>query len=290
MDLKLAQQHIIERMVAADIELQEAQRECQLILQWVTGTAWLELFVGQIISAEHYQKSISIVERRERREPLQYCLGEAYFRSNKFVVRPGVLIPRPETEHLVEVTLAILDREKPSRLLEIGSGSGAIAVSLLRECPSLSVLAVDISEAACAVTRQNALLHEVADRLSVACLDWRQLLSSGNKFNGIVSNPPYIAPAHRPSLLPEVAWWEPPEALFAAEDGLFFYREFAAQAAHLLVPDGFLACELGHGQYQAVACMWQEHGWSLTHVIKDLSGIERVVVATAAKADLRNVN
>lgn len=291
MELRVAQQHVVQRLVAAGVEPAEARRECQLILQWAANCSWLDLLVKQTVGIEQYQLALSIVERRERREPLQYCLGEAYFRGNRFLVRPGVLIPRPETEHLVDAVLNRISKQKPVRLLEIGSGSGIIAISLLLECPSLSMLAVDISATACAVTRQNAELYKVAERLSVVCTDWRQLAKENpGRFEGIVSNPPYIAPAQKSSLLPEVLAWEPAEALFAGEDGLSFYTDLAVQAADFLVPGGFLACELGHGQYQDVARLWQEHGWDLGLAVKDLDGIDRVVTATAPAADLRNVN
>ena len=214
----------------------------------------------------------SLLQRREAGEPLAYILGRREFFGREFVVRRGVLVPRQETETLVEVALG-LDLPPTARVLDIGVGSGCVAMTLALERPAWSVAGSDVSAVALEIARENA------GRLG-ARVDLREgdLLApfAGERFDLVVSNPPYI---DRSEALPrEVGEWEPPEALFARENGLEFYRRLAAEGPEVLVPGGWMAVEVGWTQAGVVSEIFRSAGLREVRAVRDLSGIERVVV------------
>ena len=195
----------------------------------------------------------ALVERRRAREPMQYILGETQFMGLTFHVEPGVLIPRQDTEILCEAALCRL--REGARVLDIGTGSGALAVSLKALCPGCDVTAVDVSDAALAIARENARRNGVQVRfLKSDCFG----ALSGERFDMIVSNPPYISREEMQQLMPEVRQ-EPELALFGGEDGLDFYRRIAKEApAHLKV-GGWLLFEIGWKQREAVQALLMAH-------------------------------
>ena len=201
-------------------------------------------------AGEAYEERIA---RREAREPMQYILGETGFMGFLFHVEPGVLIPRPDTEILCE---AALDRlHAASRVLDIGTGSGALAVSLSALCPGCAVTAVDVSDAALAVARGNALRVGADVRFVKSdCFDALE----GEKFDVIVSNPPYISSGEMAHLMPEVLL-EPETALFGGADGLDFFRRIAREAPCHMRPGGWLLFETGWKQKEAVCALLREH-------------------------------
>ena len=214
----------------------------------------------------HYGRYL---DERMRGKPTQYITKQQEFYGREFRVSPAVLIPRPETEHLIE---AVLKRRKPGRMVDVGTGSGAIAVTLALETGGY-VVATDISPGALAVAAENArrlqakvdfvetdLMAAVADQ-SVAV---------------VASNPPYVAEGDRDTLQREVRGWEPHLALFAADSGLAIYRRLIPQAERVLLSGGLLALELGAGQAEAVAGMLE--GWHNLELINDLQSIPRVIV------------
>lgn len=215
----------------------------------------------------------SLIERRANREPLQYILGWQEFYGLKFAVRPGALIPRPETELLVEQALARL--EAGDRVCDLGTGSGAIAVSLAKERPDVWVVATDISPEALAIARENANAHRTGPALC------RMDLLAGCRdasFDMIVSNPPYVAEKTREGLQHELTY-EPAAALFGGEDGLDPYRRLIPQAARALKPGGRLLMEIGYDSLPAVVELLRAGPWSTPEVFEDLAGIPRVVAA-----------
>ena len=222
-----------------------------------------------------YEKTI---ERRLRHEPVQYILGQQEFYGLDFLVTSAVLIPRPETEHLVEAVLKPLTADNPLQIADIGTGSGAIAISLAVHLPLARITALDISAEALAVAAANARAHNVADRIRflhsdlLAALDQRQGI-----FDAIVSNPPYVAETDRDSLHPQVREYEPDTALFAGKTGLDVYRRLIPEANTALKPGGLLALEIGQGQQDAIATML--HAWQNVSFIKDLQQISRVALA-----------
>jgi release factor glutamine methyltransferase len=214
-----------------------------------------------------------MVGRRSRREPLQYILGRAEFWSLPFSVDPSVLIPRPDTEILVEEALARVAPE--GRILDVGTGSGAIAVSLAHELPGARVVAIDTSAAALRVAEENAERNGVVGRIEFYQVDLARLPSG--PFDLIVANPPYIPKADIAGLMPEVRDFEPVSALAGGEDGLDCYRLLAGQANDCLLPGGWLLVEVGVGQAAAVRELFDHAGLAENYCRDDYGGIARVV-------------
>ncbi len=223
-----------------------------------------------------------MVRRRLRREPVAYVLGRKGFRHIELEVDRRVLVPRPETELLVELAL----EERPSSVLDVGTGSGAIALAVADELPGCAVTATDTSPGALEVARANAQRLGLVDR--VRFLDGT--LPEGESFDLVLANLPYVAESDWPRLQPEVTKWEPREALLAGPDGLDAYRAFIPACGSAFpsidqkssaTPEGFgptVGLEVGEGQAAAVESLLREAGFAQTEVRRDLAGIERVVV------------
>ncbi len=214
-----------------------------------------------------------LVKRRGQREPLQYLLGSTEFWSLEFEVTPAVLIPRADTETLVEE--ALNRAGEAGQLLDVGTGSGAIAISLASELPNWQVSALDISAEALTVARRNAEKNAVAERLQFIHADLVEL--PRQQYDLIVSNPPYIAQAEWDSLMPEVRSFEPQTALLAGNDGLENYQKLTAQASTRLIPGGWLLVEIGYQQAQAVQQLFAQAGLQDIFVRDDYAGQPRVV-------------
>ncbi|MCW5936985.1 MAG: peptide chain release factor N(5)-glutamine methyltransferase [Fimbriimonadaceae bacterium] len=215
----------------------------------------------------------ALLERRMAHEPLAYIRGSRDFYGRVFRVAPGVLVPRQETETLVEAALGGLG----GRVLDVGTGSGCLAITLKLERPSWFVAAVDVSAAALRVARANAREHD-----AVVLFRHGDLFEpfAGMQFGLIVSNPPYIAEGA--ALPPDVSLYEPEVALYAGPDGLAIYRRLADEAAPYLMPWGRLLVELGDGMLEAVRGVFEPRGWVLQDVADDLGGVPRA--ATFARA------
>ena len=244
------------------------------------------LFEGDLAVAPlQAEQAWTFIRRRAAREPLQYLLGTQEFCGLELAVTPDVLVPRPETELLVEATLqAVLDIGRP-RVLDVGTGSGCIAVSLARGRSDATVVAVDISAPALAVARANALCHGVGDRIRFVQGDLLTAfsVSPDGVFDVIVSNPPYVPAGELDALQPEVAWYEPRLALAAGTDGLDYHRRLLRGAPELLKGGGHLILELGRGQADQVRRLSQQTGAFISlECRKDAAGIERVLVARKA--------
>jgi len=262
-----------------------ARLDAQILLAEALGFDRLKLYLNldRPLDETELAKARELVRRRGGREPIAYILGKKEFAGRDFKVGPGVLVPRPDTEILVEeVGKELLARSGgeggPVRVLEFGVGSGAIAVTLAADMPAVHVTATEINQAAAATAKQNAGTHGVADRVEV--LLQPDFTGIAGPFHVIVSNPPYIDIGELPTLTPDVASFEPHEALFADDAGLKWYRYLAAQAAgELLAAGGILAVEVGHTQAKAVTGIFEAAGLAVVRVVKDFAGIERVVVA-----------
>jgi len=217
----------------------------------------------------HYGRYL---HERKTGKPTQYITGKQEFYGREFKVTPAVLIPRPETELLVE---AVLKRIQKGRVADVGTGSGAIAITLARES-QLEVIATDISPAALLVAKQNC--GRDFSRVSFLQTD---LLSpiADHSLDTVVSNPPYVPERDRETLQPEVRDWEPHQALFAGPEGLDVYRRLILEAERVLKPGGLLAMEIGQGQAEAIRALL--HNWKNVDIAPDLAGIPRVVLARA---------
>lgn len=221
----------------------------------------------------------TLIERRARREPIAYILGRCEFWSLTFKVTPDVLIPRGDTETLVEAALKVLP--PGGALLDIGVGSGAIALAIAHERPDASVEGIDLSPAALAIARENTQSLGLAARVVLRQGDLFALDGNG-QYDVIVSNPPYIASGEQTSLMPEVRDFEPALALFAGDDGLDCYRALIPAAKALLKNSGSLLVEVGIGQAAAVAELYDMAGYAEICTSRDLSRIERVVAGKMA--------
>ena len=259
---------------ARDIE--SARLDAELLLSATLGMDRVALYVnferplnpGEL--ADYREK----VRRRAGREPLQYILGEAEFWSLPFTVSPAVLIPRADTEVLVEEALKKL--EARARILDVGTGSGAVAIALAHEKPDSRVTALDCSDAALEVARGNARRNRVEERCPCVLGDLKALPQG--PYDMIVSNPPYIPAQEWERLMPEVRDHEPRLALVGDGDGLEAYRKLAVQARHVLNPGGWLLVEAGIGQAADVAALFKAAGLSDIGQRDDYAGIPRVVM------------
>lgn len=254
-----------------------ARRDAELLLMHVTRLTRANLLTHPNRSLTPgelgaYQQAIA---RRARHEPVQYITGTQEFYGRPFAVTPAVLIPRPETEHLVEGALALEPR--PGRILDIGTGSGILAVTLSLQFPAAAVTAVDISEDALAVARQNAHALNASKHIRFLTSDLFSAIAQ-EQYDCIVSNPPYVA--NTELLEPQVRDYEPPAALYAGTDGMAIYRRLIPDAVRHLTPGGHLLLEIGQGQREAVAAVLAESGYKEIRFHADLQGIPRVAQST----------
>jgi release factor glutamine methyltransferase len=218
------------------------------------------------------------IERRARHEPVQYIIGRVHFWRDEFKVTPDVLIPRPDSETLVETAAARLRAATNPLILDLGTGSGCLALSLLRDVPGGRVVAVDVSPAALEVAATNARTLGLRDRATFLVSSWYAALEPGERFDAIVSNPPYVDRSEESTLAREVRDFEPHIALFAEhDDDLSSYRAILSGAAHRLKPGGFLAVEVGAGRASQVGDLMRSSGFASIEIRHDLRGIERVV-------------
>lgn len=241
-------------------------RDASALMDKIQGDAppWTPLSDMQLAELSRF------IQRRARREPISHITGKRAFWMHEFEVTPDVLDPRPDTETLVEVALA----QPFATVLDLGTGSGCILLSLLHERPAARGVGTDISEAALAVARRNADRVGVVDRVAWAVSDWFSAVTGS--FDIIVSNPPYIAKAEMPDLAPELGF-EPRGALTDEADGLTAYRAIASDAADYLVPGGRLLVEIGPTQGEAVMALFSAAGFADVTVHPDLDGRDRVV-------------
>ncbi len=271
----------VDALRAAGIE--DPRLDAELLLAEATG--WTRAALVADPAAEvppaAARRFGETVRRRLRREPVAYILGRKGFRDLELTVDRRVLIPRPETELLVELALEV----EPARVLDVGTGSGAIALAVADELPSCEVTATDTSPGALEVARANAERLGFAGRVRFV----EGTLPAGESFDLILANLPYVAERDWPSLQPEVTDWEPREALLAGADGLDAYRALIPRSAGLLhriaaQRTGGLFVEVGEGQATAVASLMRDAGFVEVGTRRDLAGIERVVVGRVSGA------
>lgn len=257
--------------------------DARLLLEAGAGVSRLDIVTDprRAVSDAQVVAVNALTKRREAREPISHILGSKHFWTLDLAVNADVLTPRPETEFVVEAGLQeLLPADAPHRILDLGAGSGAIILALLKERPNATAVAVDISERALEVVRANAAALGVADRLEIRQSDWANGLNE--RFDLVVSNPPYIPSGDIDGLAPEVAQYEPRLALDGGDDGLVAYRIITAALPRLLKAGAAFALEVGLGQAEAVAALAEAAGLSATEPRRDLAGIPRVVVGHAA--------
>lgn len=272
-----------------------ARLDAELLLAEVLGTDRVGVYLrfdrplGRV-EVDAYRE---LIRRRGEGEPVAHLTGRREFWSRSFVVTPDVLVPRPETELVVERALAWIEgtggRDRALRMLDLGTGSGALAVALAAELPEAHLTAVDVSPAAAAIAERNAEAAGVSARVRVVVSDWTAALPADARFDLIVANPPYIRSGDLATLPPEVRR-EPVLALDGGTDGLDAYRRIAVEAARVLEPGGGFFCEVGAGQAPEVAALLGAAGFEDVVTFPDLAGIARVVGGSAAVAAERRVS
>jgi len=274
-----------KRVLAAGPHPEKAERDAQeLLLLALRGDvpgaarAWLITHDGERVSADVAEAMATLVERRLTGEPMQYISGEAEFYGMRLGVNREVLIPRPETELAVEKALGFAKDLGAPRILEVGTGSGAIALALKHQRPGAVVTATEISEAALGVARDNAKRLGLRDRIRFLKGDLLEPVA-GELFDIVVSNPPYVAERDHGSLAVEVREFEPAQALFAGADGLNVYRRLIPAAFAGIVSGGFVVLEIGFGQANAVQALLGDAGFTGIEFTADLQGIPRVAVS-----------
>lgn len=269
------------RFDAAGIE--DARLNAELLLAHV-----MQLTRGALIGmadreldAEQAARLADLAARREKREPIDYIVGERDFFGRTFTVRAGVLVPRPETELIIEHTRAVMPHGLRGLALDIGTGSGALAVTLACEFAGLRVVATDISAAPVRTARDNALRHSVSDRVHVLRCDGASAVIERPLFALIVANPPYVDPADLAEMQPEVRDFEPHEALFADQQGAALVKAWLPQMRQRLAPGGLCMLEFGAGQGQRTLEFAREAGFNDVKLLRDYAGLERTLVARA---------
>lgn len=257
----------------------EARREAGSLLSYVINRdrTFLISHAEDQLSESDFERFREAIARRAAGEPTQYITGTQDFFGRSFRVTPDVLIPRPETELLVEAALKLMN--PGSTVCDVGTGSGCIAITLLDELPRARSVAIDLSEAALDIARQNARAHGVGDRIEFVVSDCFAALDSRvRQFDFIVSNPPYVAEAMLPQLQREVRDHEPPIALSPGADGLRVIRRLLNDAPQFIRGNGYLLLEIGFDQGEAVRQLVDANIWTLDSILPDLQCIPRIVV------------
>ncbi|HEY4358037.1 MAG TPA: peptide chain release factor N(5)-glutamine methyltransferase [Acidobacteriaceae bacterium] len=252
-------------------------RDAELLLASTLGRerTWLLAHPEETVDTASAPGFFAAVARRSEGEPLQYILGVQEFFGLPFQVSPAVLIPRPETEHLVEAVLEwAASQPRPLRLLDVGTGSGAIALALASRLHDVEIVATDISPEALEVARGNSVRLGLETKVRFVEGD---LLAGIGELDAVVSNPPYVPSGDAGEMQPEVVRYEPHTALFAGPDGLDVYRRLIPAAASALRPGGLLAMEIGFGQRKVMEELLA--GWRGLHFLRDYADIDRVALA-----------
>ncbi len=275
---------LAREQIAANSELapNAAQDAASLLLHTLSlPRSILHAHPSRLLNPREQAAFLAAVDRRVRGEPIQHITGVQEFYGLPFAVSPAVLIPRPETELLVEAVLDRLPRAVALRLADVGTGSGAIAIAIAAGLPEAHVLATDLSRDALTIARRNASTHGVAARIDFLEGDLLDPLpATALPLDAVLSNPPYIPLRDRPSLPREVREFEPAMALFAGADGLALYDRLIPQAQASLRPGGLLALEIGFGQRDAIATRLRD--WRAVQFLDDLQGLPRTVLARRA--------
>lgn len=255
----------------------------ELLLAHVLDCDRIQLYMNhdRPLSTDELRRFKCLLKRRLDHEPIQYIVGSANFMGLELIIGPGSLIPRPETELLVEQALILLDTmaRPPARVLDVGTGSGCIAIALAHFRSGLLVDAIDSSDDALAVAKANVAAKGLAERVSVSNVDVRamQVSEPGGTYDLIVSNPPYVSREEFNQLPPEIRLHEPEVALTDGGDGLSFYRTIAAKGLLLLRPGGAVCVEIGYAQSKAVQAVFAENGYTQIIITRDFAGIERII-------------
>jgi release factor glutamine methyltransferase len=270
-----------EFLAKKGVDSPRLQTELLLAHQLKLPRMKLYLNFERVLSPTDLDTLRASVMRRAQREPLQHIIGSTSFCGLEMLVNKHVLIPRPETELLAELAWQFLStlNPQPSTCLDFGTGSGCITIAIAAKCPTTRLVALDVSVDATTVAKQNATANGVIDRIEFRCGDGFATLNGTDKFDLIVSNPPYIASEEIATLEMEVRDFDPRGALDGGADGLDFYRRLASEAGAFLKPGGKIMIEFGEGQAAAISEIFAARQWTVESVHQDYTKRERMLVA-----------
>ncbi len=261
-------------------DIPHARVEAEVVLAHALGLRRIDLYLmyDKPLSREELATCRKFIKRRANREPSQYITGHREFWSLDFEVNPDVLIPRPETEILVEKAINCIRERSYRSMIDIGTGSGIIAVSIAHEIDEIDIVATDISPGALFVARKNARKHNVLHKIRFAAMDLFQAIKKAELFDVIVSNPPYVATEDYNRLEPEIRVYEPPIALIGGKDGLDVVKNIIRDGLPRLKPGGMMFIEIGYGQADKIRTFTENFKeLKSINIVKDYSGINRVV-------------
>ncbi len=279
MQLKQALAAAVDRLEAAEVGSPRLNAEVLLMFVLGVNRAYLYAHPERVLTSEEDDRYEEVLAQRATGRPSQYITGHQEFWGLDFVVSPAVLIPRPETEHLVETVLELAQQHTFRRVADIGTGSGCIAVALAKEFPQAEFTAVDLSRDALEIARANAARHQMERRISFLESDLLEKLPK-NHFDLVVSNPPYVGENERDKVQKQVRDFEPKMAVFSGSEGLDIYKRLIPQAHAALVPGGWVVMEMGFSVEERVRALLA--GWEDVRVTHDLQGIPRVIAARRA--------
>lgn len=259
---------------------ERARQDAETLLLGVLekNRAWLLAHMDEDLDHDVVIRYMVRLALRDKGEPIQYIAGQCEFYGLPIKVSPGVLIPRPETEHLVDRALLLSARFQAPRIVDVGTGSGIIAVALAHKLPAANLTAIDLSSSAIAIAKENAERNGVAGRIRFHEGDLLAPVAE-ERFEIVVSNPPYVPEADHASLAVEVRSYEPALALFAGDDGLEVYRRLIPAAFAALTPGGYVVLEIGYDQDEAIRALLAASGFGQIEFVSDLQGIPRVACA-----------
>ena len=266
-----------------EVQIESYLLDSKLLLSKVLNKDKLFIMLNRDFNLNHQQENefLRLIELRKSKMPIKYILGECEFMGMDFIVRPGVLIPRPDTEILVEEVIKHINEKGYTAICDVCSGSGAIGIAIAKFIKSTKVTLYDISEEALAVSKLNIERFDLAKRVNEEFSDLLKVaIDKQNKFQVIVSNPPYIRESVIPTLMEDVKDYEPYIALSGGKDGLEFYRQITEESLLVLEKGGLLAFEIGYDQREEVKDILLKAGFGEIECIKDLAGNDRVVIAT----------
>jgi release factor glutamine methyltransferase len=269
----------------ADKGIEHPRLNAELLVGHALGLKRMQLYLKfeQPLTETELEKVRPLVRRRAAREPVQYIVGETEFFGLKLKTDRRALIPRPETERLLEILATRLAGSPPAQVLDLGTGSGALALGLATAFPAAVVTAVDASESALALARENAAALGLAERVKFFQSDWFSALPAGGLFELIVANPPYLSAEETAQAAPEVRDFEPVAALTAGGQGLDELKKILAGAPRFLAPGGLLALETGITQHAELLRLAAAEGFSPAESLPDLAGRDRYLLAMARK-------
>ena len=269
----------IDKYLQSGFEFEEAKNEVDFALDVLFNYSYKDFMLGKILESWQMAKLDKVFnERVNTRRPIQQIVGQAFFYGRKFFVNENTLIPRPETELLVNEVLKIAKEYENPKVLDIGTGTGCIPISLVLENSQIQAESVDISLEAIDTAKKNALLHNIYEKVQFIQSDLFENIEG--EYNIIVSNPPYIPLRDKETLQIEVRDFDPPSALFTADEhGVEFYKKIIEQAKDYLLPDGYLLFELGINQHLIVEKFLKDNGYTNIQVLQDFNLIERIIIA-----------